>query len=265
MTMLTHYRTRMEIRDCCDFWAVSDGSGLQLSIFGQTGQTGHRKAADCGHFAVRFGNERRLTSAWPMAVTGDSGDSSRCADSPHPNPPPQGGRENLGLRSGCFVETFGRGRWQGQKTLPQRRPPPSAGPKNLGEAAARRRVTKPTYVRTRTEIRDCCVFWAIFGGSDLRSATLGQTGQTGHRKAANCGHFAVRYRSEQRLTSGWPNAATVYSDNGSQGRVEPNGCHRKGRPRLRVEPVRNRSLHEPRTRARGACAYASGLFQKRRC
>jgi hypothetical protein len=34
-------------------------------------------------------------------------------------------------------------------------------PNDLGEAPARKRMTMLTHSRTRMEIRDCCVFWAI--------------------------------------------------------------------------------------------------------
>jgi hypothetical protein len=38
----------------------------------------------------------------------------------------------------------------------------NSSPNDLGEAPARKRMTTPTHSRTRKEISDCSVFWAIF-------------------------------------------------------------------------------------------------------
>jgi hypothetical protein len=189
------------------------GSGSQLSTFGRNRTDRTPKDANCGHFGVRFRREHRLTSGGRTrlraTVTTDIGVERRGFRSREAVRALRGDlRSRPMARSGDLATTG--------ETLPQRGGR-ALGPKDLGEASARRRVTKPTHSRTRTEIRDFCVIWAVFGGSGLRLATFGRTGRTGHRNTANCVHFAVRCRSEHRLTSGWPMWVTLDRGNRCEG------------------------------------------------
>jgi hypothetical protein len=76
-------------------------------------------------------------------------------------------------------------------------------------------------------------FLGNFGVSDLHSSIIGQTGRTGHRKPAIRVHFAVRFRSEHQLTSGWPMWVTGDSDDTQ--RVQPQR-HRGHRENL-IKPL----------------------------
>jgi hypothetical protein len=82
----------------------------------------------------------------------------------------------IGLPGGAGTMLAIGGRWQS-----------NGSPNDLGEASARKRMTGLTHSRTRTEIRDCCVFSSDFEDPVYKRQTFGRTGRTGHRKARIAG------------------------------------------------------------------------------